>query len=246
MEFSASQIPQTQLNIVSEVVPIRTALISVSDKLGLADLAAGLQQAGVQIYSTGGTRRHLEESGVEVLDVASYTGFPEMLDGRVKTLHPKIFGGILARRDREDHMDAIDEHGIVPFDLVVVNLYPFAATASRPGTTREECIEQIDIGGPSLVRAAAKNQLDVAVSTSPEQYGEILSQLDEQGGTTLELREQLAADAFDHTASYDRAIADYLRGDSLGGDFPSSLHLGLRRKTQLLSLIHISEPTRPY
>lgn len=233
MEFSASQIPQTQLNIVSEVVPIRTALISVSDKLGLADLAAGLQQAGVQIYSTGGTRRHLEESGVEVLDVASYTGFPEMLDGRVKTLHPKIFGGILARRDREDHMDAIDEHGIVPFDLVVVNLYPFAATASRPGTTREECIEQIDIGGPSLVRAAAKNQLDVAVSTSPEQYGEILSQLDEQGGTTLELREQLAADAFDHTASYDRAIADYLRGDSLGGDFPSSLHLGLRRKTQL-------------
>ena len=141
---------QTQLNIVSEVVPIRTALISVSDKLGLADLAAGLQQAGVQIYSTGGTRRHLEESGVEVLDVASYTGFPEMLDGRVKTLHPKIFGGILARRDREDHMDAIDEHGIVPFDLVVVNLYPFAATASRPGTTREECIEQIDIGGPSL------------------------------------------------------------------------------------------------
>ena len=233
MEISASQIPQTQLNIVSEVVPIRTALISVSDKLGLADLAAGLQQAGVQIYSTGGTRRHLEESGVEVLDVASYTGFPEMLDGRVKTLHPKIFGGILARRDREDHMDAIDEHGIVPFDLVVVNLYPFAATASRPGTTREECIEQIDIGGPSLVRAAAKNQLDVAVSTSPEQYGEILSQLDEQGGTTLELREQLAADAFDHTASYDRAIADYLRGDSLGGDFPSSLHLGLRRKTQL-------------
>ena len=115
----------------------------------------------------------------------------------------------------------------------MVNLYPFAATASRPGTTREECIEQIDIGGPSLVRAAAKNQLDVAVSTSPEQYGEILSQLDEQGGTTLELREQLAADAFDHTASYDRAIADYLRGDSLGGDFPSSLHLSLRRKTQL-------------
>ena len=218
---------------MSEIVPIRTALISVSDKLGLADLAAGLQQAGVQIYSTGGTRRHLEESGVEVLDVASYTGFPEMLDGRVKTLHPKIFGGILARRDRDDHMDAIDEHGIVPFDLVVVNLYPFAATASCPGTTREECIEQIDIGGPSLVRAAAKNQLDVAVSTSPEQYGEILAQLESQGGTTLELREQLAADAFDHTASYDRAIADYLRGDSLGGDFPSSLHLGFRRKTQL-------------
>ena len=157
-----------------------------------------------------------------------------MLDGRVKTLHPKIFGGILARRDRDDHMDSIDEHGIIPFDLVVVNLYPFAATASRPGTTREECIEQIDIGGPSLVRAAAKNQLDVAVATSSEQYGEILAQLEDEGGTTLELREQLASDAFDHTASYDRAIADYLRGDSLSGDFPSSLHLGLRRKTCLL------------
>ena len=118
---------------MSDIVPIRSALISVSDKLGLADLAAGLQRAGVQIYSTGGTRRHLEQSGIDVLDVAEYTGFPEMLDGRVKTLHPKIFGGILAVRDRADHMDAIREFGIVPFDLVVVNLYPFAATASRPG-----------------------------------------------------------------------------------------------------------------
>jgi phosphoribosylaminoimidazolecarboxamide formyltransferase/IMP cyclohydrolase len=218
---------------VSKNVPIRTALISVSDKLGLADLAAGLQRAGVRIYSTGGTRRHLQQSGVDVLDVAEYTGFPEMLDGRVKTLHPKIFGGILAIRDRQDHMDAIGEHDIVPFDLVVVNLYPFAATASRAGVTREDCVEQIDIGGPSLVRAAAKNHQDVAVATSPEQYGEILEQLQASGGTTLALREQLAADAFDHTAVYDRAIADYLRGDSLGGDFPSSLHLSMRRKTQL-------------
>lgn len=218
---------------MSKNVPIRTALISVSDKLGLADLAAGLQRAGVRIYSTGGTRRHLQQSGVDVLDVADYTGFPEMLDGRVKTLHPKIFGGILAIRDRQDHMDAIGEHDIVPFDLVVVNLYPFAATASRAGVTREDCVEQIDIGGPSLVRAAAKNHQDVAVATSPEQYGEILGQLQASGGTTLALREQLAADAFDHTAVYDRAIADYLRGDSLGGDFPSSLHLSMRRKTQL-------------
>ncbi len=140
--------------------------------MGLADLAAGLQRAGVRIYSTGGTRKHLEQSGIDVLDVAEYTGFPEMLDGRVKTLHPKIFGGILAIRDRDDHMDAISDHDIEPFDLVVVNLYPFAATASRAGSTRAECVEQIDIGGPSLVRAAAKNHNDVAVATSPEQYGE--------------------------------------------------------------------------
>lgn len=217
----------------SDVAPIRTALISVSDKLGLSDLAAGLQRAGVAIYSTGGTRKHLEQSGIEVLDVAEYTGFPEMLDGRVKTLHPKIFGGILAIRGRSDHMDAIDEHDIVPFDLVVVNLYPFAATASRAGVSRAECVEQIDIGGPSLVRAAAKNHTDVAVATSPEQYGEVLAQLDESGGTTLKLRQQLAADAFDHTALYDRAIADYMRGDSIGGEFPSSLNLALRRKSQL-------------
>jgi len=218
---------------VSDVVPIRTAIISVSDKLGLADLAAGLQRAGVQIFSTGGTRRHLEESGIEVQDVANYTGFPEMLDGRVKTLHPKVFGGILAIRDRDDHMQAIEEHGIVPFDLVVVNLYPFAATVARPGVTREECVEQIDIGGPSLVRAAAKNHGDVAVSTSPEQYGEILEQLEQGGGTDRKLRERLAADAFDHTAMYDRTIADFMRGETIGGDFPASLHLSLHRKNQL-------------
>lgn len=217
---------------MSNVVPVRNALISVSDKLGLADLAAGLQRAGVTIYSTGGTRRHLEQSGIDVLDVAEYTGFPEMLDGRVKTLHPKVFGGILAIRDRDDHMDAIEEHDIVPFDLVVVNLYPFAATAARPGVTFEECVEQIDIGGPSLVRAAAKNHNDVVVATSPEQYGELLEQLD-SGGTTAALRKQMAADAFDHTAAYDRAIADYMRGDSIAGEFPSSMHLSLRRKAQL-------------
>ena len=217
----------------SEVVPVRNALISVSDKMGLADLASGLQRAGVVIYSTGGTRRHLEQSGIEVRDVADYTGFPEMLDGRVKTLHPKIFGGILAIRDRDDHMSAIDDHEIVPFDLVVVNLYPFAATAARPGVSRDECVEQIDIGGPSLVRAAAKNHLDVAVSTSPEQYGEILAQLDSLDGTSLQLREKLAADAFDHTAVYDRAIADFMRGESISGEFPSSMHLALRRKSTL-------------
>lgn len=218
---------------MSDVVPIRRALISVSDKLGLADLATGLQRSGVTIYSTGGTRRHLEECGIEVLDVSDYTGFPEMLDGRVKTLHPKVFGGILAIRDREDHMRTVSEYGMVPFDLVVVNLYPFAATASRAGATRPECVEQIDIGGPSLVRAAAKNHTGVAISTSPEQYGGILEQLSESGGTDLALRESLAADAFEHTATYDRAIADYLRGDNLSGSFPASSHFSMRRKTQL-------------
>ncbi|MEO1526742.1 MAG: bifunctional phosphoribosylaminoimidazolecarboxamide formyltransferase/IMP cyclohydrolase [Planctomycetota bacterium] len=218
---------------MSDVVPVRNALISVSDKLGLADLAAGLQRAGVRIFSTGGTRRHLEQSGVEVSDVAEYTGFPEMMDGRVKTLHPKVFGGILAIRDREDHVAAVEDHDMELFDLVVVNLYPFAATASRPGVSEEECVEQIDIGGPSLVRAAAKNHQDVAVATSPEQYGELLEQLDSAGGTTFEFRRQLAGDAFDHTAAYDRAIADFMRGDSIAGEFPSSLHLALRRKSQL-------------
>ena len=218
---------------MSDIVPVRNALISVSDKLGLADLAAGLQRAGVTIYSTGGTRRHLEESGIDVRDVADYTGFPEMMDGRVKTLHPKIFGGILAIRDRDDHMDAVEDHGMVPFDLVVVNLYPFAATAARAGVTREECVEQIDIGGPSLVRAAAKNHADVAVATSPEQYGEILEQLDGASGTSLQLRSQLAGDAFDHTAAYDRAIADFMRGDTISGEFPASMHISLRRKAQL-------------
>ncbi len=216
-----------------DVVPIRNALISVSDKLGLADLATGLQSADVTIYSTGGTRKHLENCGIEVRDVSDYTGFPEMLDGRVKTLHPKIFGGILAVRDRTDHMEAIADHDIVRFDLVVVNLYPFAATAARTGATRQECVEQIDIGGPSLVRAAAKNHDDVAIATSPEQYSELLDQLDSVGGTTSELRRQLAADAFEHTASYDRAIADYMCGESTAGEFPARMNVSLRRKAQL-------------
>ena len=217
------------------VVPIRRALISVSDKLGLVDFAEGLQRGGVTLYSTGGTRRHLEQSGLEVLDVADYTGFPEMLDGRVKTLHPKIFGGILARRDREDHLRRIEQFGIVTFDLIVVNLYPFAATVARPGSSREDCVEQIDIGGPSLVRAAAKNHADVAVATSPRQYGEILEQFRTAGGTDIDLRRTLCAEAFDHTATYDRSIADYLIGESGGGggSFPPSVHLSMRRKTQL-------------
>jgi phosphoribosylaminoimidazolecarboxamide formyltransferase/IMP cyclohydrolase len=208
-------------------------LISVSDKLGLADFALGLHHAGVKIFSTGGTAETLRASGIPVEDVATYTGFPEMMAGRLKTLHPKIFGGILARRAVADDMDAMDEHGMVPFDLVVVNLYPFEATVTRPGVKIDQAIEQIDIGGPSLVRAAAKNHQDVAVATSPEQYSVILQQVESDGGTTLAIRQHLACQAFEHTSNYDRAIAKYLLGESLVGDFPPTMHVSLRRKSLL-------------
>ncbi len=216
-----------------DVVPIRSAILSVSDKLGISDLALGLQRAGVQLFSTGGTRRHLEQSGVIVRDVSEYTGFPEMLDGRLKTLHPKIFGGILAIRSDSEHVQSLQKHDIEQIDLVVVNLYPFAATAAKVGSSRDEVVEQIDIGGPSLVRAAAKNHNDVAVATSPEQYGEILAMLESAGGTNLALRQQLAYEAFEHTAAYDRSIADYLGGDAISREFPATIHFSLRRKMQL-------------
>ncbi|TVP95157.1 MAG: bifunctional phosphoribosylaminoimidazolecarboxamide formyltransferase/IMP cyclohydrolase PurH [Planctomycetaceae bacterium] len=218
---------------MSDVVPIRTAIISVSDKMGIVDLAMGLRLAGVRILSTGGTRSHLEKSGIEVEDVSEYTGFPEMLDGRLKTLHPRIFGGILAKRDDPDHMETIDEYDIAPIDLIVVNLYPFGATAARPGATRDEIVEQIDIGGPSLVRAAAKNHAHVAVATSSEQYGDLLAALESEGGTDIELRRRLAHEAFEHTAAYDRGIADYLSGESMLRDFPPTIHLEYRRKATL-------------
>ncbi|WP_164102101.1 bifunctional phosphoribosylaminoimidazolecarboxamide formyltransferase/IMP cyclohydrolase [Candidatus Laterigemmans baculatus] len=223
----------TETTTVSDVVPIRSALISVSDKLGLADFALGLHRAGVRIYSTGGTAETIRGSGIPVVDVANYTGFPEMMGGRLKTLHPKIFGGILARRGLEEDDAALQEHEIEPFDLVIVNLYPFEATVARPGVTTEQAIEQIDIGGPSLVRAAAKNHSHVAVATSPEQYSEILRQVESQGGTDLTLRQHLACEAFEHTASYDRAIAKYLRGESVVTDFPPTMHFSLRRKALL-------------
>jgi len=212
---------------------IKRALISVSDKLGLAGFARTLSEAGVEIYSTGGTAGCLREEGIDVRDVSAYTGFPEMMDGRLKTLHPKVFGGILARRDQPDDMNALDEHDIVAFELVVVNLYPFAATIRRQGVTLEEAVEQIDIGGPSLVRAAAKNHAHVTVATDPEQYAAIAEQVAEQGRTTPQFRQQLAADAFNHTADYDRAIADYFLTRETGQMLPASLHLGLPRKAIL-------------
>ncbi len=188
---------------------IRRALLSVSDKTGLVEFAQGLAAAGVELFSTGGTRHTLAAAGLAVRDVAEYTGFPEMLDGRVKTLHPKIHGGLLCRHDRPDDMQALERHGILSFELAVVNLYPFEATAARPGVAREEVIEQIDIGGPSLVRGAAKNHAFVSIVTEPGQYAEVLPQVREHGCTTFDLRFRLAAAAYAHTARYDAAIAAY-------------------------------------
>jgi phosphoribosylaminoimidazolecarboxamide formyltransferase/IMP cyclohydrolase len=213
--------------------PIQRALVSVSDKLGLADFALALAAAGVEIYSTGGTRQFLEAAGVKVHDVAAYTGFPEMLDGRVKTLHPKIHGGILARHDRPDDLAALAAHGIRTFELVVVNLYPFEATIARGDATLEEAIEQIDIGGPSLIRAAAKNHAFITVATDPIQYGEILDQVTRHGATTPELRRRLAQAAIARTASYDQAIAQYLAGRIEPQQFPHRWHVDLRRKEVL-------------
>ena len=212
---------------------IQRALLSVSDKLGLADFARGLAAVGIEIYSTGGTRRHLEAEGVEVRDVSDYTGFPEILDGRVKTLHPKVHGGILARHDRAEDTAALEKHGILTFELVVVNLYPFEATVARERVTAEEAIEQIDIGGPTLVRAAAKNHAFVTVATSPEQYSAILEQVQSDGATTLELRTTLAGAAFAHTAAYDRAIADYFARQGDEGPLTEVLRLSLQRKSHL-------------
>ncbi|GIX29441.1 MAG: bifunctional purine biosynthesis protein PurH [Burkholderiales bacterium] len=216
---------------------IKQALISVSDKTGLAELARGLARFQVRILSTGGTARLLAETGIPVTAVEDYTGFPEMLDGRVKTLHPKIHAGILARRDLEEHMKALAATGIAPIDLVVVNLYPFSGTVARPGCTLEEAIENIDIGGPSMVRGAAKNFQHVAVVTDPADYPAILAEMESSGGALgLETRYRLARKAFSHTAAYDAAISNYLTATHLDGtrdDFPGQLNLCVEKVQDL-------------
>lgn len=212
---------------------IQRALISVSDKLGLADFARGLVAAGVEIFSTGGTRKHLESEGIPVRDVSDYTGFPEMMDGRLKTLHPKVHGGILCRHDNPEDMASLAKHGILTLELVVVNLYPFETTVARPGVTFDEAIEQIDIGGPTMVRAASKNHAFTTIATNAGQYSEILEQITAHGGTTLELRRQLAGEAFAHTAKYDRAIADYFAGATAEGPFQGTITNTLTRKMVL-------------
>lgn len=214
---------------------IERALISVSDKAGLEELGAGLHALGIDIFSTGGTAKYLSDLGIPVRDVADYTNFPEMLDGRLKTLHPKIFGGILCRHDRADDMQGISEQGILDFSLVVVNLYPFEATIAKPDVTLDEAIEKIDIGGPSLVRAAAKNHAFVTIATRPSQYPLILDELRREGrATSRELRAQLAAEAFAHTAAYDQAIsAFFAKQQGHPEEFATCLSLPLKRKAIL-------------
>ncbi len=208
------------------MVGVKRALISVSNKHGIVEFAKGLNALGIEIISTGGTARALSEAGVAVTEVSSVTGFPEMLEGRVKTIHPIIAGGVLADRRKKEHMKQLEEHGIQPIDMVVINLYPFAETIAKPDVTLEEAIENIDIGGPSLIRAAAKNFESVAVVVEPERYGEILGELKaNKGSLSRETRFDLARSAFKHTADYDETIYGYLVGLSEEERFPELLKL---------------------
>ena len=232
--------------------PVKRALLSVHDKAGLVPFARALAERGVALVSTGGTARALSEAGLAVRDVADITGFPEMLDGRIKTLHPAIHGGLLARRDRADHLAALAARGIEPIDLLVVNLYPFAATVAR-GASFEECIENIDIGGPALIRAAAKNHDAVAVVTDPADYGSVLADLaSHEGATSAALRRQLVERAFARTAAYDAAIAEWFAGQS-GDTFPETLAVGGRLRQRLRygenphqqAAFYVGGPARP-
>jgi phosphoribosylaminoimidazolecarboxamide formyltransferase / IMP cyclohydrolase len=215
---------------MTDVVPIRRALISVSDKAGLVPFAKALLAHGVEILSTGGSAKVLRDAGVSVKEVSEHSGFPEILDGRVKTLVPQIHGGILGRRDNAEHVAQMAAHGIAPIDLVAVNLYPFEATTAR-GASDDECIENIDIGGPALIRAAAKNHDFVTVLTEPDQYEAVLDELTRHGGTTFALRRRLAGEAYARTAAYDAAIAAWF-AERRGEAFPRRFALaGALRQT---------------
>jgi phosphoribosylaminoimidazolecarboxamide formyltransferase / IMP cyclohydrolase len=214
-------------------VAVRRALLSVADKHGLADFARELAGRGVELLSTGGTGRMLLGERIPVREVAAYTGFPEIMDGRVKTLHPRIHGGLLGRRGVDD--DVMREHGIEPIDVLVINLYPFAATIARPDSSYAEAIEQIDIGGPAMLRAAAKNHADVTVLVDPADYPIVLAEIDASGSTSIDTRSRLAAKAFAHTAAYDAMIAAYLSSrEQLPTErFPEWLPLVLQRQLEL-------------
>ncbi len=217
---------------MTDFVPIRRALLSLSDKSGLDRLASALAAAGVELVSTGGTAARLRELGHEVRDISDLTGFPEMMDGRVKTLHPKVHGGLLAVRDNPVHAASMEEHGIGAIDLVVVNLYPFEATVAR-GSERAEIIENIDIGGPSMVRSAAKNHGYVAVVTDPADYDELISQVEDRGGTDLGFRRKLAAKAFALTGAYDSMIASWFASADQGEEYPDTRFLVGRKAMEL-------------
>jgi phosphoribosylaminoimidazolecarboxamide formyltransferase/IMP cyclohydrolase len=195
-----------------ETQKIARALLSVSDKTGLVDFARALADRGIVLVSTGGTAKALRDSGLDIIDVAEVTGSPEMMDGRVKTLHPRIHGGLLAARGNAEHEAALEQHGIPTTDLLVVNLYPFEAKV-RAGSDFDTCIENIDIGGPAMIRAAAKNHAGVAVVVDPADYAHVLNEIDRHDGTTLDLRKELAAKAFAHTGAYDGAIATWFAGE---------------------------------
>jgi len=214
-------------------MPIRRALLSVSDKSGLASLGAELHRHGVELLSTGGSARELIAHGLPVREVSDYTGFPELMDGRLKTLHPRVHGGLLGRRGTDD--DLMREHGIETIDLLVVNLYPFAATIARPDCSFAEAIEQIDIGGPAMLRAAAKNHADVTVLVDPLDYASVLAEIDAVGDTSIDTRARLAAKAFAHTARYDAIIASYLqqRQDYAEEPFPEQLPLYFDKQQEL-------------
>jgi len=216
---------------------IRRALISVSDKTGLRDFAGGLEELGIELISTGGTAKTLAEDGLTIVSISDVTNFPEMLEGRVKTLHPAVHGALLADRAKPDHMETIAAHGIKPIDLVIVNLYPFAETIAKPGVTREDAIENIDIGGPSMIRSAAKNHASVAVVVSPSDYSAILSELqDNNGELSQDTRTRLAIEAFAHTAAYDATITQYLSRQQPEEDkcfFPNSLTLAYTKVQDL-------------
>ena len=214
-------------------VKITRALLSVSDKTGLVDLGRALAAQGVELVSTGGTAKALREAGLDVRDISDLTGFPEMMDGRVKTLHPKVHGGLLGVRDDPAHAAAMEAHGIGPIDLVVVNLYPFAQTVAR-GAGRDEVIENIDIGGPSMVRSAAKNHAFVACLTDPSDYPELIGALEKSDGmTSLHLRKRLAAKAFSATAAYDAMISQWFAFADQGQMFPDTLALTAHRREEL-------------
>jgi phosphoribosylaminoimidazolecarboxamide formyltransferase/IMP cyclohydrolase len=217
---------------MTDVVPVRRALISLSDKSGLEELVTGLARLNVELVSTGGTAARIHELGHQVREISEVTGFPEMMDGRVKTLHPKVHGALLGVRGNAEHEAAMAEHQIAPIDLVVVNLYPFQSTVAR-GAPREEIIENIDIGGPSMLRSAAKNHAAVAVVTDPGDYADLLAEMDQHGGTTLELRKRLAAKAYAATAAYDSAIASWFAFADQQQLFPDMLPLALTRQAEL-------------
>ncbi len=216
---------------MSDIVPIRTALISVSDKTGLIDFCTALAGHGVKILSTGGTAKAIREAGLAVTDVSEHTGFPEILDGRVKTLVPQVHGGILGRRGVAEHVAQMAEHDIAPIDLVAVNLYPFEATVAR-GAAFEDCIENIDIGGPAMIRSAAKNHESVAVLTQPAHYATILAELKAHGGTTLATRKHLAASAYARTAAYDSAISGWFATQN-GEEYPETFSFSGAKKQEL-------------